>query len=116
MNPDFFGAVTPPTPANTNGDEMTPSVAYYANKPYFAVRGSNELIYYMGPDTNYKWQVISGAHSQSGTDIAISASGEVTITYVTTQSPGAAAGTPCTYTRKPGGGAWAWKSLGGNVG
>jgi hypothetical protein len=117
---NFFGATpTPaptPAPVNNNGEEMTPGVAYFDNKPYFAVRGSNELIYYMGPDTNYKWQVISGAQSQSGTDIAISAKGEVTITYVSTQSPGAAAGTPCTYTRAPGGGPWNWKNLGGNVG
>lgn len=107
---DFFG-----TPSTSEDDDMTPGVATWTDAKgnssvYHVVRGSDGIVYYMGPDTNSTWVAVDvNSHCQSGVSIAIDPKGTVHVDYVN------ASGTPCEYTRPAGGGAWTWESLGGSV-
>jgi len=107
LEDDFFGGAPAPS---SNGDDMTPGIAYWNGAIYYAVRGSDGVLYYQGPDTKNKWQAVPNTNVQSGVAMVIDPQGKVCISYVNTS------GVPCVVVRQPGGGVWAWGSLGGNVG
>lgn len=95
---------------------MTPAVSVWydpsskANQWYYAVRGGDAKIYYQGPDTKGEWQVVdSNSYSISGVSMDIGQDGSIVISYVNKD------GAVCSYSRKPGGGAWSWANHGGKV-
>jgi predicted chitinase len=101
-------------PSTTQGDRMTPACFAWpygtGSQLYRAVRGSDQKLYYMGPDTGGKWVIVDpGAVVISGVSITGNAEGKLWISYVN------ASGQICTYMRNPGGGPWHWSSQGGNV-
>jgi hypothetical protein len=101
-------ATTPP-PAE-DGDRMTPAVVWFKDQLYRACRGSDQRVYYSGPDTKGAWHMVDpNSRSISGVSMAISPAGSVAISYVN------GAGNICTYQRSSGGGGWAWSNQGGNA-
>lgn len=96
-------------------DEMTDSVAYWpvdGSKPaqkYRASVGTDNCLYYMGPETRGQWQGIASSNVKSGCCLAISRDGEKTIAYTNTS------GEPCEYVAAPGSDKWVWQKLPGNV-
>lgn len=108
------GSLTPVSPSNNNGDRMTPSVTHWKDSSgnvnrYHAVCGSDGVIYWMGPETNYTWQGIPGSNCVSGVSMDIDDAGNKYICYVNPQ------GNICQYFSAVGGQPWVWQNLGGNV-
>ncbi|MDR3031922.1 MAG: N-acetylmuramoyl-L-alanine amidase [Kitasatospora sp.] len=95
------------------GDRMTPSIWWNSkdSRLYRAMRGSDGLIYYMGPDTNEKWQAVAkNTNCASGVTITGNpGNGRLWIEYVNT------GGSVCTYVRDPGAKNWQWSSQGGKA-
>lgn len=101
-------ASTPPT--EQDGDKMTPAVVYFKDEIYRACRGSDQRVYYRGPDTKGGWHMVDPASkSISGVSMAVSPAGALVISYVN------GAGNICSYERKSGGGGWTWSNQGGNA-
>jgi len=99
---------TPPTAQE--GDNMTPAVVVFKDQIYRACRGSDQRVYYSGPDTKGAWHMVDkGSKSISGVSMAVSPAGALVICYVN------GAGNVCSYERKSGGGLWAWSNQGGNA-
>ena len=89
---------------------MTPAVVFFKDEIYRACRGSDQRVYYSGPDTKGGWHMVDPAsRSISGVSMAVSPTGSLVISYVN------GAGNICSYQRKSGGGGWAWSNQGGNA-
>ena len=109
----FGGAAsTPPTTPPIGVGDMTAAIKLWGKTPeaYMACIGTDNRVYYAGPDTKGGWQMVDrGSSAKSGCSIDIDAAGRVVIAYTNK------AGKVCTYTRSSGGGAWAWADRGGNA-
>ena len=109
----FGGAAsTPPTTPPIGVGDMTAAIKLWGKTPevYMACIGTDNRVYYAGPDTKGGWQMVDrGSSAKSGCSIDIDAAGRVVIVYTNK------AGKVCTYTRSSGGGAWAWADRGGNA-
>lgn len=102
------GGTTPPTPSVET--DMTPAIAFWGSSQYRAMRGGDGRIYHAGPDTGWAWWMVdAGSNAKSGVRLAISAPGQMVISYINT------AGHYCIYTREPGGGPWTWADCGGSA-
>jgi hypothetical protein len=108
----FGGATSTPTPPTGGQADMTAAIKLWGKdpQPYMACIGTDNRIYYQGPDTKGAWHMVDkGSNAKSGCAIDIDPAGRVMIIY-TNQ-----AGKVCTYTRGSGGGVWAWADRGGNA-
>ena len=108
----FGGAATPaPTPPATGGDVTAAVKAWGKNNDlYMACIGTDDRVYYAGPDTKGGWQMVDkNSSAKSGCGIDIDPAGRVVIIYTNK------AGKVCTYARPPQGGAFAWADRGGNA-
>jgi hypothetical protein len=108
----FGGAATPTPPTPQTGGDMTAAVKLWGKNPeaYMACIGTDNRVYYAGPDTKGGWQMVDkNSSAKSGCAIDIDPAGRVVIIY-TNQG-----GKVCTYTRASGGGVWAWADRGGNA-
>jgi hypothetical protein len=105
------GAPPASAPPNASeGDRMTPAVVFFKDDIYRACRGSDQRVYYSGPDTKGAWHMVDPASkSISGVSMAVSPTGSLVISYVN------GAGNICSYRRASGGGSWAWSNQGGNA-
>ena len=109
----FGGAAsTPPTTPPIGVGDMTAAIKLWGKDPqaYMACIGTDDRVYYAGPDTKGGWQMVDkGSSAKSGCAIDIDPAGRVMIIYTNK------AGKVCTYTRSSGGGSWAWSDRGGNA-
>jgi hypothetical protein len=87
-------------------NDMAPSVAYYQADTYYARidPGGND-IQYLAPYANGIWKSIASSNASAGVSLAISSTGEKTITYVNTS------GHTCRYIAAAGTDVWAWDDL-----
>jgi hypothetical protein len=94
-------------------NDMSIGVTFYQGEKWYAGIGSDNRVYWSGPDTDYKWHMVdtnSRAFPGSGANIAINEGhgGAAVITYVNHVKEF------CAYNRPPDGGAWQWQNLNGH--
>ena len=102
----------PSTPTPATGGDMTAAVKTWGkNKDlYMACIGTDDRVYYAGPDTKGAWSMVDkNSSAKSGCGLDIDADGRVVIIYTNK------AGKVCTYARPAGGGGFAWADRGGNA-
>ena len=95
-------------------DDMTPGITYWydpvadTSQLYMAMVGTDNRIYYKGPDTDGNWHGVDpNSYSKYGVEITSAKDGSLAIGYINKN------GVYCTYERKSGGGTWGWSSRGG---
>ena len=105
------GGSTPAAPTQPGGD-MTAAVKVWgkSNDVYMACIGTDDRVYYAGPDTKGAWAMVDkNSSAKSGCGIDIDPAGRVIIIFTNK------AGKVCTYSRSTGGGGFAWADRGGNA-